>query len=293
MRTLYKAVHTLVVSLSLLCIAGTCAIAQTTPPTAGASDTLKLPDAAKMPDVVGVRLGMPAIEALQIVHKELPADRYLEMKASGWPTAQKPVYGFNIIKSDQLGTPDVGLFFTAPPAGPQLLWRMTRYAHNMHVNHATLLAALRQKYGKESFAADEGGNPTTDDHVTAHLIWLFDERGARAPMPPVQTFGNAGSIWQCVGRSNILDPESQLFVMGNPAPNFPVEKDPKDWCSSAFVGLHIGFHSSEIVEKLFTEMLDMPLAGRTARVSEAWLRAGAERARQSEIEKSKQSKPVL
>ena len=49
----------------------------------------------------------------------------------------------------------------------------------------------------------------------------------------------------------------------------------------------------DIVEIMVTEMTDFPLADRTAHVSTAWQRAGAEKARQAEIEKSKQQRPAL
>lgn len=287
---------TVLLAVSFLAFITGGARAQSSPPplqNAVAADPLALPEVAKMPDVFGVRLGMSPAEAVQLIHKQLPADRYQESKASWWPSAQKPDYGVNVIMADPLGTPEIYLSFTAPPA-KQAVWKMVRYSHKMHVNHATLLAALRQKYGKESFAAMENGTPTNDERVIGHLIWLFDEHGARAPMPPVQTFANYGSIWQCIGRGNNLDSESQMFIMLNPTPRFPeVASSANDWCSSSFVGIHIAMHAMDIVEIMVTEMVNVPLGQRTARISAAWQQAGAEKARQAEIEKSKQSKPVL
>ena len=111
----------------------------------------------------------------------------------------------------------------------------------------------------------------------------------------MQTFANDGSIWQCIGRGNTLDSESQMFLMLNPTPRFPEElaAGARDWCNSSFVGIHVAMHAREIVEIMATEMVDFPLGQRTARLSAMWQQAGAERARQAEIEKSKQSKPVL
>ena len=103
-------------------------------------------DPSKMPDVVGVRLGMTPLEALQILRRQYPRDRFQEMPVS-MGLSMKADYGFNILSPDALGTPDAYLSFTAPP-NKQLVWRINRFTRNMHVNYDTLLAALRQKYGK-------------------------------------------------------------------------------------------------------------------------------------------------
>ena len=64
------------------------------------------------------------------------------------------------------------------------------------------------------------------------------------------------------------------------------------WCAN-FVGVHISIGSQEIVENTFTEMLDVPLAVRTAHAASVWQRELAEKVRQQELEKSKGVKPVL
>jgi hypothetical protein len=242
--------------------------------------------AAHMPDVVGVRIGMSPQEGLQALHRQYPGDRYVQMVNSSWPGAQKPDYGYYIIQTDPLGTPDAYLSFTAPP-GPQVIWRITRFTHRIHTNRAVLLAALREKYGKESMAfAPGGGPPTYDDGEIGHMVWLFNEQGARIPLPPARFFPGFGNVWDC---------SNQMGAM-NPLPAMPeddTEQLGAGWCSN-FVGIRVSLAGGpDIIENTSTEMMDVPLAVRTAHAASAWKRDLARRLQQEELQKSKQAKPSL
>jgi len=243
-------------------------------------------DPSKMPDVIGVRLGMTAQEALETMRKQYPKDIYQKLTADWWPSVQKPDYGYTVLSSAPGNYPNAHLSFTALP-NPQLVWRITRLTQRMHINRATFLAALREKYGKETVAYPEngGGPPVSDDRRMGELVWLFDERGGRAPIPRGATLPGADSLVQCLGRVN------------NPQPMMPVDdveltRQFKDWCASV-VGMHINIGSQEIVENTFTEMVDVPLAIRTAHAAAVWQRDLAERLRREDLEKSKKAKPVL
>jgi hypothetical protein len=242
-------------------------------------------DSSRMPDVVGVRVGVPPQEALQALHRQYPRDRYVQMTNSSWPGAQKPDYGYNIIQTDPLGTPDAYLSFTAPP-GAQVVWRITRFTHRIHTNRTVLLAALREKYGKESMAFPPGGGqPTSDDGEIGHLIWLYNEHGARVPLPPARFFPGFGNIWDC----------GNLSIQMNPAPLMP-EDYPQQifpgWCSN-FVGIRVTIAGGDIIENTSTEMMDVPLAIRTARAASVWKHDLARRLQEEELQKSKQAKPIL
>jgi hypothetical protein len=250
-------------------------------PAQAAGAATKLPEVAKMPDVVGVRLGMTPQEALLALHKVYPSDHFQEMKVTWFPTTQKPDSGFNILAPDPLWTPDVYLSFTAPP-NPQLVWHIVRYNHRMHTNHATLLAALRQKYGKESYAASEGGGAITDDRMIGEMIWIFDEHGNRAPLPSAQAF-QGNTITFCGGRGWPAKSE----------PTMPTEENRvKTWCSS-FTGVVVTLDPQEIVENMITDMMDLPLANRATAAYLAWQNDADAKARAAELEKSKKTKPVL
>jgi hypothetical protein len=244
-------------------------------------DPLKLPEVAKMPDVVGVRLGMSEQQALQILHGQYPRGRFQEIPAGGiFPTNPKADYGFNILPTDVIAT-DVVVSLTAPPS-QQVAWRVVRYTRRIHTNHANVLAALREKYGKESLAGVANGTITTDDRSIGTLLWVFDEHGNRASLPSPQAFGSSNLlVIPCSG------PFSDV------GPRIPMEENKnQDWCSS-LVGILVTIDPMEIVENTVTNMVDMRLAARTANAYLAWKHDADAKARAAELEKSKKNKPVF
>jgi hypothetical protein len=253
------------------------------------------PDFSKMPDVIGVRIGMDPQEAVDILKRQYPKDLYQAMPIRNiglWNISQPVNTGYNVLMPNNAGTPDVYLSLTAPP-DRQVVWKIVRYTRGMHINRSTLLTALREKYGKESaaYTADQG-KPSTDDRVTTDLLWLFDERGARVPLPPAEQVANTFSpLYSCR-----LD--ATTGTLGNPQPQMPANEATlrelfPAWCST-LVGVHIHIGGdADIVETTVTEMLDVPLAVRTARTSTAWQRQMAEKARKDDVEKSKTVKPVF
>lgn len=264
-----------------------------TPPADGAAkaadlvDPLKLPEVAKMPDVVGVRLGMTEQQALQILHGQYPRGRFQEIPASGiFPTNPKADYGFNVLPTDAIAT-DVVVSLTAPP-GPQVVWRIVRYTRRIHSSHANVLVALRQKYGKESLAGQSNGTIATDEQSIGQLLWVFDEHGGRPPMPSPQAFGSSSMTGIPCGA--MVGSGGPLSDVG---PRIPMEEiKSQDWCSSV-VGMVVTIDPTEIVENTITNMVDMKLAARTANAFVAWQRDAAARARAAELEKSKKNKPVF
>jgi hypothetical protein len=244
-------------------------------------DPLKLPEVTKMPDVVGVRLGMSEQQALQILHGQYPRGRFQEIPAGGiFPTNPKADYGFNILPTDVIAT-DVVVSLTAPPS-QQVAWRIVRYTRRIHTNHANVLAALREKYGKESLAGVGNGTITTDDRSIGTLFWAFDEHGNRASLPSPQAFGSSNLV---------VIPCSGPF--SDVGPRIPMEENKnQDWCSS-LVGILITIDPTEIVENTVTNMVDMKLAARTANAYVAWKHDADAKARATELEKSKKNKPVF
>jgi hypothetical protein len=244
-------------------------------------DPLKLPEVAKMPDVVGVRLGMSEQQALQILHGQYPRGRFQEIPAGGiFPTNPKADYGFNILPTDVIAT-DVVVSLTAPPSR-QVVWRVVRFTRRIHANHANVLATLREKYGKESLAGLGNGTITTDDRLIGQLLWVFDEHGGRASMPAPQTFGSSTMIGIPCGD-----------IVSDVGPRIKMEEiNSQDWCNS-IVAIVVTIDPSEIVENTITNMVDMKLATRTANAYLAWKRDADAKARAAEIAKSKQNKPVF
>ena len=253
-------------------------------------------DPAKMPDIVGVHVGMEPQEAMLILRKQYPANFrfYVQpLDVAGLPAGQQARSDFLVSDPGTAEAPLAYLSFTMPPEKP-VVWHAARYARRIHTNRDTLLAALRQKYGKEAAALQTTGmnsQPARNDSEIAELFWLYDERGGRVPFPPESAFPQSRTIWECSdGR--------QVAQLNDAQPVTPM--DDEQMRTHQFAGVcgtlvvvHISIDPGPIVESAFTEMLDAPLALRTAHAFAVWQRGLIEKARKDDLEKSKQAKPVF
>ena len=236
-----------------------------------------------MPEVAGVRLGMTPQQALAALHKQYPSDYFQRNTYVNWPTTP-PEEGYDVLPSrDMASYPDVYLRFTPPP-GPQVVWGIHRVMRKLHSNRATVIAALREKYGKETAANPGGAVPVTDDAQIVNMVWLYDETGARIPLPPRSLTANQGP--EVCGQGG--------DAMRNVAVNSYLTPPP--WCAQHYVGLfvYLGFAgSNEIVDNVFLTMQDIPLIVRTATAATAWLHDYANRQHQLDVERSRSNKPTF
>ena len=241
-------------------------------------------DSTKMPDILGVHLGMTLPEALAAAHKPYPDDMYQEKPANYWPSATKPEYGYNILNRTLNNSKDMVISFTAPP-DTQRAWKIERETYKIHTNRGTLLAALREKYGKETIAFQSAGNPTTNDAAMTGLMWLYDEQGNRAPLPPSTVFTRSGSIEECRQTGGMEEP--------NMPKDDEFERNYTPWCQAHLVALQITIGPLDIVENTTTVLIDVPLAIRNSHAAAAFLRDYAQHQHQLDLERSKEKKPAL
>jgi Sec-independent protein translocase protein TatA len=250
-------------------------------------------DPTKMPDILGVHLGTPLQEALATLKSQYPKGRFEQWRHDPLglqnPSPRDVTYAISINRyGQQAGTNEdqVNVSVTEHP-NVQVVWGMGRLSGNQHVNRGTLLAALREKYGKETVAvsgASTGmdGDRTTDDRLITRMWWLYDEQGRRAPMPG----GGMQTLYFC--RHTAGAEESVAFAAA--ASN----SQGGGWCSS-YAGLHVQFEggTGPIIENIRYDLIDVPLAIRSGKVTLDWKNAELAKLRQQEIERSKQNKPKL
>jgi hypothetical protein len=256
-----------------------------TPPADTANAAPVVLDPAKLPDVVGVHLGMAPAEAIAIMRKAYPANFRVLVQPGSGPDG-KPVAGtfdfFNISDPSTAESPLAFISFTAPPE-KQVVWRVVRDSRRINVNRETLLATVREKYGKETVSlvsSGMGSKATTDDTQIADMFWLFDEHGARVPLPAP----TVGSVAMCPGTGGDIE---------MPTDDADLLRRYPGWCAT-FVGVHVTIPDPRpIVSSVMTEIVDLPLAMRTAHASIVWQRGLAEKQHQEELERSKKVKPVF
>jgi len=185
------------------------------------------------------------------------------------------------------------IFHATLPPEKQLVWKVRRVTKRMHINRQTLLAALRAKYGKESAAiGPDEVTPTSNDAEISLMLWFFDESGHHVPLSnssarmAAECTGAARGIGEIGLGGSLLVDEASGKTTG------PLISQSL-WCKTSYVGVRAEFGVYPIIETVTTDMTDLPLAVRTSHSTAVWYRAQAERARQQDLEKSKQVKPVF
>lgn len=256
------------------------AMAQTPQPSAP-------PDFTKMPDVMGVRIGMSPREATAALRKgyQLGID---PLQVAFGPGGSMRAYYALRIQDDSHGT-EVGVDFTLPP-GPQIVWHVARMSPQPNVNRAVLLAALRQKYGRESLDLDWFQQATHNDADIAAVWWVMDEQGRAAAN--VQMAPGSGPLG-CTAPGYTAGVPPTVYSI---APNGLPKLTATDFCSHRFVGVLVRFStgaSHDIIKSTTTEVMDYPLLTRSALATDAFIRGAGQALQRQQRDKSKSVKPVL
>jgi hypothetical protein len=237
-----------------------------------------------MPDIYGLHLGMPAQEAKAVLEKQF-AQFHSSVNPQpigfGPGNRQQAIYAFVVNPGGALLAGQMVADVTLPP-NQQLVWHIDRRAPQPNVNRAVVLAALRQKYGKETYAVAFGavpGKTTTDDSVTEYLVWLMDEQGHPLSIPV--KFDGGGRPFGCgMGQG----------VLGTRPPDY--QPNP-DFCAKSFVGLSVQLGPGEIIKGTETAAVDYALAQRSAQATDAYTKAGNQQMQQQIQQKAQEAKPSI
>src|SRR5262245_58218637 len=188
-------------------------------------------------DILGIQLGMPARDAHAKLQSQLPKNK-IEVQSTNLPTIDKPVINSFVsapVQQIMMGMEgdQVRVDVTLPP-NKQLVWRVRRerFFADKGIPKATLLASLREKYGKESRAMGQTGKATTDEKQIESLLWLMDEQGRQSPLPALSGSG-VDPLWTC--KSFVEDGNSALIVESPPPTTF-ASPDYK-WCLASYTAV--------------------------------------------------------
>ena len=249
-------------------------------------------DPKVMPNIVGIALHMGVDEAMAVLRRAYP-NRRVQTDMMPMPTVSKPApYSMFLPQSEALNFADVVAVDLTLPPEKQAVWRVARYAMKQHLNRTTVLASLREKYGKETVAFSQvnvATSATTDDRQIMTMYWLFDEMGRPAPAPRALS-----DLLECPFGS--FQPTTPDFLLWETMPgNQP--RVTNAWATSSCIGVAVSFYyepePQPIIENIQIEAINIPLAVRTAKATTIWWKAAEERLRREEIEKTKTAKPRL
>lgn len=252
--------------------------------------------AAGLPDVLGISLGMPAREAHAKLQGQFPKNN-LQVSSIDLPTIEKPVITSfqsapkqTIAMGDEADIVTVGV--TLPP-NKQAVWRVYRqhFFPDKGIPKKTLLASLREKYGKESRAIASSGKPTTtDESQIVSLLWLMDEQGRPVTLPPL--VGITDPLRSCEG----FEEGNADSLVESPPPTTFASADYK-WCQSNYTAVTVRFMDSELPElysRMMIGVVSLPFARRAGEATMKWKQDIAEGQHKRDLEKAKQlEKPKL
>jgi hypothetical protein len=238
-----------------------------------------------LPDILGIQLGMPVREAHAKLQADLPKNK-LQVGTTNLPTIEKPViasFSSNPPQGIMMGDEgdSVKVYVTLPP-NKQAVWNVerTHFFPDKGIAKATLLASLREKYGKETVAWIVTGTPTTDDSKVTALVWLFDEQGRPGALPPNMRIEN------CFGLG------SPTLAVSSLPPHVV-----RTWCHTSFIAVIAQFSTSttpELYDRMYITILNVPFALRAGDATVKWKNDIAEGAHKRDLEKGKQQdKPKL
>jgi hypothetical protein len=245
---------------------------------------------AKLPDIVGIRLGMPLKEAIAVLQSAYPKDKLMI------DPLRLPMYSQQIINQvsigfDPLPSPTEEITTSATsPLEHQVIYRVRRMLGRQHIYRDNLIASLREKYGKETVMSD-GAGPTDPAHAT-EMMWLLDGQGHPVALP--SSTDALYMVHQCVGTLAGGGPNDSTFA----ANNITSEASRKamaegGWCNSSIVAVVANFTMEPILTNVNVTITDIPAVTRAARAEVAALDDYARHRQQQALDDAKKQKPVL
>jgi hypothetical protein len=248
-----------------------------------------------LPDILGIQLGMPAREAHAKLQAQVPKNP-IQITSTNLPTIEKPVIAsFQSAPKQTIAMGDeadiVTVDVTLPP-NKQAVWRVARehFFPNKGIPRKTLLASLREKYGKESRAIASSGKAITDESNIMGLLWLMDEQGRPATLPPL--VGMTDPLTSCKATAE----GNGAMLVESPTPTTFASADYK-WCLSNYTVVNVTLMDSEVPElysRMIVGIVSLPFARRAGEATMEWKQEIAEGQHKQELEKAKQQeKPKL
>jgi hypothetical protein len=216
------------------------------------------------PDLLGIYPGMPMLAARAQLQRHSKAAQVI--------TDSDPDSGFGLMIPDPANRDQVKVFLTRAPndAAVWMIQRSQNFSPQSPMSQAALLAALHDKYGKETLTMDRGGGGL-------YLFWIFDSTGK------LRVSADQG-LTGCSGSSFI-----NYISVGPPQSPNTIEQA----CFRAFfaVTAMLNRRDAQMLEAYTVELVNLPYALEAATNTRNASGADAERARQDQLRKANQNKP--
>ena len=222
-----------------------------------------LPATPPTPDLLGIYPGMPGPAARAQLQKHSAT---INVKS-----ASQPLMGFGMTIPDQ-NYDMITVYLTQEPNEPTvwLIQRSQNFARVNSMSKDTLLAALRQKYGKETLTWDKGGGGL-------FLYWIFDQSGKLLATADERLKGCSGAAFV----THISRPDNG--------------GDDLDNCYRSFFAVTASLNQfdEKLLQAYQVELVNLPYAVSAATATMSANNKAADQARRNLENKANQNKPVF
>jgi hypothetical protein len=216
------------------------------------------------PELLGIYPGMPMLAARAQLQRH--------SQAAQVRTDSDPDSGFGLMIADPANRDQINVFLTRAPnvAAVWMIQRSQNFSPQSPMSQSALLAALHDKYGKETLTMDRGGGGL-------YLFWIFDSTGKLLASADQGLTGCSGS--------------SFINHISNGPPQSPNAIEQA--CFRAFfaVTAMLNRRDAQMLEAYTVELVNLPYALKAATNTRDAADADAERARQDQLRKANQNKP--
>lgn len=234
---------------------------------------------AALPDVVGIRPGMPAQEAYNALKARNPNVRIGIGQFLVPELGDKPIVTSMSAQVTDASSPEIITLWLTTPPSKQVVFavgRQLEYDQSKPLLRSNVANGLRQKYGAETATAP------------GQIFWAYDEQGKRPNQAQMQQNN-------CMARAHfsfgVAAPASAKFDFFTPLLYSP---GPAETCDSTVkvIAQLDGPNgtNSEYVSRITVTIVDQPLARRSQDAYQAFLANGAAARQKAELEKAKQRK---
>lgn len=228
-----------------------------------AGSAQSLPVTPHAPDLLGIYPGMPSAAAQAQLQKH-----------SNTVNVQPSATGFALAIPDPKNRDQITVYLTQPPNDPPTVWMIQRaqvFDPGVSMSKETLMAALRQKYGKETLMSDRGGGGQ-------FYYWIFDQSGKLQSTADPRIMGCSGSLFI----TNMTHgPDRTNAVL--------------DLCYGQFLAVtaSLNMRDPQLLRAYSVELVNMPYAVKAATITMNANNGAAEKARQEELKNAKKNKPTF
>ena len=228
-------------------------------------------DPAKLPDVLGIHLGVPREDASAMLLKMYPGN---PVRPEG-PDTVAGMGMININLPGGAGSDNVHLEFTLTPGKQKVYYIERAVFYKQQMSRDNVIAALHQKYGQQIYEEKNSG--------LGAMYWLFDEQGHAVPPDRNSPHGAPYGCDADEATEHVLFLNQQRSYANGGLP-------PATYCDGLIV-LRVTVAEDSLIDRIATVLEDRALLRREVTAAGEAQKAQNQQQQQQQLKNAQQAKP--